>query len=56
MGFLVAFGDAGVIHIDGLFSQQGVPAFQRGFLLASQEKGSVTIPDDRVHVVLIKRL
>ena len=56
MGFLIAFGDAGVIHVDGLFPKQGIPAFQRGLFLASQEKGSVTVADNGVHVILIKRL
>ena len=41
VGFLGALRDAGIIHVDGLFPQQRVPAFQRGFFLSSEEQAGV---------------
>ena len=48
------FRDAGVIHINRFFPQQGAPAFQGGFLLSSQEQAGITVADDGVHVILIQ--
>ena len=56
MGDLAAAALAGIEGVDGLFPQRLIQLFQRGRLLAAKENRGVTIPDDRIGVVLIQRL
>jgi hypothetical protein len=56
MAFLVALCDTGIVRINRLSSEQGRPAFQRGFLLSAKENGAVAIAYDRFGVVLVDTL
>ena len=46
----------GIEGVDGLFPQRLIQLFQRGRLLTAEENRGVTIPDDRIGVILIQRL
>ena len=56
MGNLAAAALTGIEGVDGLFPQRLIQLFQRGRLLTAEENRGVTIPDDRIGVVLIQRL
>ena len=56
MGDLTAPVFGLVIGIDCLLSQQFRNLFERGFLLASQEQGTVAVADDGFPLLLKERL